>query len=217
MRVKEAWDKSFLNDDNLIFGFRSSTVDLSTLHPEPVQIFRLWHLYLENVNPLLRVTHAPTMQGRIIEAVSDMKNVNPIFEALLFGIYSMAIVSVAIEECPVLFGLSKSDLLTKYQFGCQQALLNCGFLRCSDRDCLTALYLYMARSPMLSDIRDANCSRYQYQQALILEAYLQSLVSLFALPNACELIVRLDVPNMACSKAKCVGGFGGRSSSLTVV
>lgn len=31
----------------------------------------------------------------------------------------------------------------RYQFGCQQALLNCGVLQCSDRDCLTALYLYL--------------------------------------------------------------------------
>lgn len=37
----------------------------------------------------------------------------------------------------------------KYQFGCQQALLNCGVLQSSDRDCLTALYLYLVS--MVSD------------------------------------------------------------------
>lgn len=47
----------------------------------------------------------------------------------------------------------------KYQFGCQQALSNCGFLRSSDRDCLTALYLYLVILPkaisslLVNDIR----------------------------------------------------------------
>jgi len=141
--VKKAWDQSALSDDPLIFGSRQTTVDLSTLHPEPLQIFRLWQLYLDNVNPLLKITHTPTLQGRLIEAISDMKNINPILEALMFSIYSMAVLSLDIDECPTMFGLSKQDLLTKYHFGCQQALLNCGFLRCSDRDCLTALYLYL--------------------------------------------------------------------------
>lgn len=139
--VKKAWDQSFLSDDHLIFGSRQTTIDLSTLHPEPIQIFRCWQLYLDNVNPLLKVIHISTLQGRIVEAVSDMKNISPVLEALMFSIYSMAVLSV--DECPAIFGSSKSDLLKKYQFGCQQALLNCGFLRCSDRDCLTALYLYM--------------------------------------------------------------------------
>lgn len=141
--INKAWDQSSLSDDHLILGSRQTSVDLSTLHPGPVQIFRLWQTYLDNVNPLLRVIHAPTLQGRIIEAASDLKTISPVFESLLFSIYSMAVLSLGMDECPLLLGSSKRELLTKYQFGCQQALLNCGFLRCGDRDCLTALYLYM--------------------------------------------------------------------------
>ena len=141
--IKKAWDQLFHKNDNLLFGSRKSAVDISTLHPEPVQMFRLWQLYLENVNPLLKVTHTPSLQGRIIEAASNVLNIRPNLEALMFSIYSMSILSLAVDDCQAMFGSSKVDLLTRYQFGCQQALLNCDFLRCSDRDCLTALYLYL--------------------------------------------------------------------------
>jgi hypothetical protein len=139
----KAWDELFDNDDHLLFGLRKTAVELSTLHPEPAQIFRLWHIYLENVNPLLKVTHTPSLQGRIVDAMSNMANINPNLEALMFSIYCIAIISLAADDVQAMFGSSKEDLLSRYKFGCWQALLNCGFLRCSDRDCLTALYLYL--------------------------------------------------------------------------
>jgi hypothetical protein len=143
--VKTAWIQMSGKDDLLLLGLRKTAVDVSTIHPEPVHIFRLWQIYLDNVNPLLKVVHTPSMQGRIIEAVSNMANVKPPLEALMFGIYCMSILSISRDDCQAVFGSSRDDLLTRYQFGCHQALLNCGFLRSTDRDCLTALYLYLVR------------------------------------------------------------------------
>jgi hypothetical protein len=141
--VKIAWDQTGPKDDNLLFGTRDTTVELSTLHPDPVQIFRLWQVYLDNVNPLLKITHTPTLQARIIEATGNLTDIDPTLEALMFSIYCMSITSLNEEDCQSSFASSKEDLLVRYQFGCQQALYNCGFLRSSDRECLTALYLYL--------------------------------------------------------------------------
>lgn len=114
-----------------------------TLHPQPVQIFQLWQLYLDNVNPLLKVTHTPSLQGRIIEAAGNILKINPDLEALMFSIYCMAISSLTEDDCQAVFASSKVDLLARYRLGCQQALVNSRFLRCTNRDCLTALYLYL--------------------------------------------------------------------------
>ena len=141
--VKKAWDESVVNDDHLLFGSRRTSIDLSTLHPDPVQIFRLWQIYLDNVNPLLKVTHTASLQGRLIEAASSITNINPTLEALMFGIYCTSIQSLIVEDCQTMFGSSKEDLLMRYHFGCQQALFNSSFSRSSDRDCLTALHLYL--------------------------------------------------------------------------
>lgn len=139
----------FGDNDHLLFGAPQTNVDLSTLHPQPVQIFRLWQLYLDNVNPLLKVTHTPSLQGRIIEAASHVSNIEPPLEALMFSIYCIALVSLDdnAHHCLVSFGSPIEDLLTRFQFGCRQALQNCGFLRTNDRDCLTALCLYLVRLP----------------------------------------------------------------------
>lgn len=145
--IKTAWSDSPDHADHLLFGARTTAVDLSTLHPEPVQIFKLWQLYLDNVNPLLKITHTPSLQGRIIEAASNITAVHAILEALMFSIYCTSVLSLDGEGCQAMFGSSRDDLLSRYQFACQQALLNCGFLRTGDRDCLTALYLYLVSHP----------------------------------------------------------------------
>lgn len=104
---------------------------------------------MNNVNPLLKVTHIPTLQGRIIEAASNVTNIDPSLEALMFSIYCTAVISITSEDCPIVFGSSKDDLLSKYRLGCQQALWRCRFLQTNDRDCLTALILYLV-SPAIS-------------------------------------------------------------------
>lgn len=141
--AKEAWNEWYQSSDHVLFGFPRSDVDVSTLHPGQVQIFRLWQIYLDNVNPLLKVTHTPTLQRRIIDAASNLASVMPILAALMFSIYSVAVLSLGEDECRTIFGSLRQHLLTRFQFGCQQALWNCGFLRSNDRECLTALYLYL--------------------------------------------------------------------------
>jgi hypothetical protein len=131
------------SNDHLLFGSLKTNVCLDALHPEQVQMFRLWQIYLENVNPLLKVTHTPTLQARIIDAAHNVANISPPLEALIFGIYCVSVLSLTEDECRTSFGLSRKDLLGSYQFACQQALLNCRAWLSDDRDCLTALYLYL--------------------------------------------------------------------------
>lgn len=140
-QVKEAT----LGNDHLLFGAPSPDVNLAASHPGHVQIFRLWQIYLDNVNPLLKVTHTPTLQSRIIDAAGDVENISPALEALMFSIYCASVLSLTDDECCVLFQLSRDSLLSRYQVACKQALLKCTPWRSNDHDCLTALYLYLVR------------------------------------------------------------------------
>lgn len=139
------------NDDHLLFGWSQTAVAMYTLHPQPVQVFQLWQLYLDNVNPLLKVTHTPSLQGRIIEAAGNILTIKPELEALMFSIYCTAISSLSEHDCQAMFASPKSHLLAGYQLGCQQALLNSRFLRCNSRECLTALYLYLVHLSVAHD------------------------------------------------------------------
>lgn len=144
---KKAWDHILSDGEDhlLLFGARIPNVTLSAFHPNPGQILKLWQIYLERVDPLLKVTHTPTLQPRIIDAAGNVANVSQGLEALIFSIYCVAVLSLEEEEATS-FGLPKKDLLAHYQFGCQQALLNCGIPRTEDLECLTALYLYLVSS-----------------------------------------------------------------------
>ncbi|PYH86353.1 C6 zinc finger domain protein [Aspergillus uvarum CBS 121591] len=143
--IQKAWNHMFQgqNNDHLLFGSPVGAVDLAAAHPSQVHIFRLWQVYLDNVNPLLKVTHTPTLQTRIIDAASDIANLSPTFEALMFSIYCVSLGTLSDEQCNTLLGAAKTELLRGYQFACQQALRSCGILRSSDRESLTALYLYL--------------------------------------------------------------------------
>lgn len=144
---KRTWDQMYRNTtDFLFFGSLIPDLDFTALHPsDHVQVFKLWQVYLENVDPLLKVTHTPTLQVRLIDATGNLGNVEPKLEALMFGIYCVAVMSLTDMECLDMFAAGRDGLLLRYRFGCQQALLKCGFLQTDDRDCLTALFLYLVR------------------------------------------------------------------------
>ncbi|KXL44297.1 hypothetical protein M433DRAFT_109311 [Acidomyces richmondensis BFW] len=141
--IRTAWDECIESGNDLLFGSRKGTVDVSSFHPGQAQIFKLWQLYLENVDPLLKITHTPTLQSRIIDATSNICNISHSLHALMFAIYCIVILSLDEGYCLATFGSCKRDLLNTYQFGCQQALLNCQFMRSSNREILTALLLFL--------------------------------------------------------------------------
>jgi hypothetical protein len=137
------WDQIYdSKKQHLLFCSPTINVDLATLHPSQAHILKLWQLYLENVDPLLKVT-SPTLQSRIIDAAGNVTNICPELEALMFSVYSIAILSLDREECRNTFGILRDDALRAYQLGAREALLNCDFLKTTDRDCLTALHIYL--------------------------------------------------------------------------
>jgi hypothetical protein len=143
--VKNAWESFFASNETMLFCSRNTNIDLAALHPNQIHIFKIWQVYLDNFNPLLKVTHTPTLQARIIDAAGDTANIDPPLEALMFSIYCVAIFSLEQAECQKMFAASKEELLSNFQLGAREALLNCRFLRTDSRECLTALYLYLVR------------------------------------------------------------------------
>lgn len=141
--MRKLWDRVYSQTDHMLFGTRIDPVDLSPLHPGPAEIFRLWQTYMDNVSPVLNVTHSPTLQNRIIEAAGNVASIEPVTEALMFSVYVTAVISLPPEDCRTYFMASKQDLMMRYHFGCQQALMNCGLLRTTSRDTLTAFFMYL--------------------------------------------------------------------------
>ena len=141
--MKKAWGEYYMFDHHILFGAVDPNVNVLNLHPPQMHIFQLWQTFIDNVNPLLQIVHASTLQKRILAAINHLANADPATTALMFGVYCISVMSLSDDECVSTYGSPKKDLLTQYQFGSQQALLQAKFLQTADRECLTAFYLYL--------------------------------------------------------------------------
>ncbi|KAM0329499.1 hypothetical protein ACHAQA_004808 [Verticillium albo-atrum] len=126
-----------------VFGYRSADVDLRRLHPLPSQIPFLWQVYQENVEPLVKVLHIPSMEGLLRDMRKSIDNLSPGNEALVFAIYYSAITSMEDDEVQTNFGSSRPHLLSQYRFALEQALAKANFLNTSDMVVLQAFTLFL--------------------------------------------------------------------------
>ena len=130
------------NEGDLLFP-SYAIEDLSKLHPSAVHIFRMWQTYLDNVNPLIKVLHAPTVQQQILVAISDLEKIPKGLEALMFSIYILAVTSLGEKDCISVLGEEKATLLARYRAGAKQALRKAGFLKSSELIVLQAFFLFL--------------------------------------------------------------------------
>ena len=128
--------------ERFFVGPESPPKELKILHPEMVHIFRLWQIFLSNVQPLVKIFHAPTVQQIILDASADLENVAKNVEALMFSIYLLAVTSMQTEDCERLLGESRDSLLSKFSHAAQQALINARFMKSLSIMTLQALMLY---------------------------------------------------------------------------
>ncbi|KAH8812480.1 fungal-specific transcription factor domain-containing protein [Xylogone sp. PMI_703] len=143
--------------DDLLFGLQG-TQNLKTLHPSPVQIFQLWQAFLDNANPLTMILHAPTAQKQVLDTTADLESITKATEALMFGIYSVSVMSMDNDACLKLFNESKDVVIIRFQSAARQALRNAGLLRSSDIVVLQAFALYLISClPLTIDPRSHFC------------------------------------------------------------
>jgi hypothetical protein len=126
-----------------IFGLSSSSIDMLSLHPPPEHLPIYWKIYKENVDPLVKVIHAPSMEPTILKSRDCLDKIHRGLEALLFAIYYGAVTSMWPEECRTLFGEEKTDLLVRYRFGIEQALARADFLQTDEMIVLQAFVIFL--------------------------------------------------------------------------
>lgn len=143
--IHRAFDRMFATD-GFPFIIGGQPGPLAQYHPSPIHIFQLWQIYIDNINPLLKITHVPTVQAQIIEASSNIEKAPKSIEALMFSIYLMAITSLEDDDVQRMFNEPKQELLGRYHTATQQAVTNAGFMRNNDPILLQAYLLYLVSS-----------------------------------------------------------------------
>ncbi|KAH8812758.1 hypothetical protein F5884DRAFT_878676 [Xylogone sp. PMI_703] len=93
------------------------------LYPEPKQVFWLWQTFVENVNPVTKIVHIPTIQPYIATASLNPQALSKPIHAMLFSIYLLAITSLPSSKCRVYFEEDKLALLRQYRSTAIQSLI----------------------------------------------------------------------------------------------
>ncbi|OIW23815.1 hypothetical protein CONLIGDRAFT_657415 [Coniochaeta ligniaria NRRL 30616] len=142
-RTPQTVEDQSLDHQSFIMGYRSADVDLRPLHPLPSQIPFMWQIYLENVDPLVKVLHVPSMEQLMRERRACLGNIPPSTEALLFSIYYAAVASMEVDEVARSLGAEKFTLLNQYRFAVEQALAKANFITDPDLTVCQAFVIFL--------------------------------------------------------------------------
>lgn len=118
-------------------------VSLLSFHPTPQDAMKLWAVYTEYVEPLVRIVHIATT-AKMVETVSQQPHTaSKAQECLLFAIYNFAMVALDDDDCLREFGQSRHDLTNKFSYALKQALVNAQWLATTEIMVFQALLLYL--------------------------------------------------------------------------
>lgn len=138
------------NNTDILFPYDGSPAVSDDMHPDPVHAFRLWQIFLDRVNPLIKVVHVPTLQPYLIDITTDHTNVPLNYQALFFSIYLMATISLLDHESTQLMGLPREQAIQKFAMATRQCLAKFDFLRNYDMVTLQALTLFLVRTTAIA-------------------------------------------------------------------
>ncbi|KAM5350213.1 hypothetical protein ACJ41O_006718 [Fusarium nematophilum] len=138
------------------FPFASSRPLPGDHHPAPASRRRLWHIFKESIDPIVKVLHIPTIEPKIQKwlAAEDMEGVPTNISALLFAVYFSTLTSIENDVCRELLGNERDVLLAKSRQAGEAALSRANFLITDDLIVLQSFLIYLValrpHSPRLS-------------------------------------------------------------------
>ncbi|ETS77902.1 hypothetical protein PFICI_09964 [Pestalotiopsis fici W106-1] len=117
--------------------------DPKSRHPPPEGIQELWKIFIENIDPLTKVLHVPSLWPAVNKAANNIEVIPRAFEALMFAIYSAAVMSLGDDECKSRLNAPRKTLLSRYIAATKRALARAKFMGSTNLVVLQALALHL--------------------------------------------------------------------------
>ena len=113
--------------------------------PTSHQLYTFCEIYLNNVDPVLKLLHAPSLRRYLQEGAAELDcSPGPRgLEALRFAICYAATLSMTDEECRHRIGEDRVVLMAKYRAGTELALAKADFVNTVEISTLQALTIYL--------------------------------------------------------------------------
>jgi hypothetical protein len=105
---------------------------------------RLFQIFSDNVLPIVRIFHTPTLTRLFWDAVVTPDSLEKETEALMFAIYYSAVISLDSAQCAEIVGAPRSATVERYRFAAEQALARANLLNTQSVLLLQAALLYLS-------------------------------------------------------------------------
>ncbi|CAG9996981.1 unnamed protein product [Clonostachys byssicola] len=131
---------------NLTVGLPSVVTDNNgdwhQFYPDTQLALILWTTYIENVDPVLKILHIPTMQSAMINVISRSQPHSYSMSALAFAVYFASVTSLSEDQLPHLTTEDREEMLQKYKKGINQVVTEGQLFNEPDLTVLQALAIF---------------------------------------------------------------------------
>ncbi|PVH74877.1 hypothetical protein DL98DRAFT_602819 [Cadophora sp. DSE1049] len=127
----------------LLSSFHKPDSPADLPHPPRACAIRLWQAYLNNVDPVIKVFHIPTIQSLVYTSINSPSDDNADGNTLLFSIYFAATASLSDLNVLTLLGQDKNTALNNFKRGLEQSLAVSNLLDTPTLLSLQAMTLYI--------------------------------------------------------------------------
>ena len=141
------------NHQSFVFGYSSTMTSLRILHPPVKMIMKYWEVYVQNIDPLVKILHVPSAEKLLREAIDNIDHIARPTEAIMFAVYFSVVISLTAEECRDRLQQDKEIALKRYRFGVEQALAKTDFLGTQELVVLQAFTLFLVCVRRYDDTR----------------------------------------------------------------
>ncbi|KAL6720403.1 hypothetical protein ACLMJK_002325 [Lecanora helva] len=131
------------SDDDFTYILAGKSSITTSAHPPAHQIHQLWQTFVENIHPVTKLVHVPSLQPALEKAVANIERIPRGFEALMFAIYSMATLSLTDIECKESLGETRAILLPRFVAATKAALVRAKFMSSTSIVVLQALVFHI--------------------------------------------------------------------------
>ena len=108
-------DDGSLNQSQSLFkSLPTSVVEYRC--PPRVVVYFLWQKYLENVEPILKILHTPSVQRQILNKAQSRETLGAPTECLIFAICYAAMATMTVEDCRAELDEDKHEVLNRYVY-----------------------------------------------------------------------------------------------------
>ncbi|KAI0099673.1 hypothetical protein GGR51DRAFT_576269 [Nemania sp. FL0031] len=125
------------------FFWRPESASSDISQPLPSQVSYIWEIFVENIDPFIKILHVPSISKAIREAKGKFNLMARGMEALMFAISLAAVTSLREDEVEENFGEDRQKILTRLRLGTEQALSRAGVLNTTDISTVQAFIIYL--------------------------------------------------------------------------